>query len=138
MAGEVEQFASCADCGATIYPEHLEKRVAEHWEGKLLCPFCLREKRMGSAVGMTPPAIRPCMHRSAKRAAPSGSSPNERVQISGFFGLVFTSSTGEWTMVAPMERSCFAMARLDSKTSFGSPVAAMPMAEGRRFTPPRA
>jgi hypothetical protein len=55
MAGEVEQFASCADCGATIYPEHLEKRVAEHWEGKLLCPFCLREKRMGSAVGMTPP-----------------------------------------------------------------------------------
>ncbi len=56
MAGEVEQFASCADCGATIYPEHLEKRVAEHWEGKLLCPFCLREKRQGSAIGMTPPS----------------------------------------------------------------------------------
>jgi len=55
MAEEVEQFASCADCGATIYPEHLEKRVAEHWEGKLLCPFCLREKRVGSALGMTPP-----------------------------------------------------------------------------------
>jgi hypothetical protein len=55
MAEEVEQFASCADCGATIYPEHLEKHVAEHWEGKLLCPFCLREKRVGSAVGMSPP-----------------------------------------------------------------------------------
>jgi hypothetical protein len=55
MAGEVEQFAICEDCGATIYPEHLEKRVAEHWEGKLLCPFCLREKRSGSAVGMTAP-----------------------------------------------------------------------------------
>jgi hypothetical protein len=52
MAGEVEQFASCQDCGATIYPEHLEKRVAEHWEGKLLCPFCLRERRSASGVGM--------------------------------------------------------------------------------------
>ena len=50
MAGE-EELRSCSDCGATIYPEHLERRVAEHWEGKLLCPFCLREKRSGSAVG---------------------------------------------------------------------------------------
>jgi hypothetical protein len=69
MAGEVEQFASCADCGATIYPEHLEKRVAEHWEGKLLCPFCLREKRVGSAVGMTPPALRAAVARAATLVA---------------------------------------------------------------------
>ena len=51
MAGEEEQLGSCSDCGATIYPEHLERRVAEHWEGKLLCPFCLREKRSASAMG---------------------------------------------------------------------------------------
>ena len=51
MAGKEEQLGSCSDCGATIYPEHLERRVAEHWEGKLLCPFCLREKRSASAVG---------------------------------------------------------------------------------------
>jgi hypothetical protein len=51
MAGNEEQLGSCSDCGATIYPEHLERRVAEHWEGKLLCPFCLREKRSASAMG---------------------------------------------------------------------------------------
>ena len=55
MADEVEQYESCQDCGATIYPEHLERRVAEHWEGKLLCPFCLREKRSASGVGVAPP-----------------------------------------------------------------------------------
>jgi hypothetical protein len=55
MADEVEHFETCQDCGATIYPEHLEKRVAEHWEGKLLCPFCLREKRSASGVGVTLP-----------------------------------------------------------------------------------
>jgi hypothetical protein len=53
MAGE-ESLASCADCGATIYPEHLEKRVAEHWEGRLLCPFCLKDKRAESAAGTMP------------------------------------------------------------------------------------
>jgi len=51
MAGTDERVESCGECGATIYPEHLEKRVAEHWEGKLLCPFCLREKKTASAVG---------------------------------------------------------------------------------------
>ncbi len=59
MADNVEQFESCADCGATIYPEHLEKRVAEHWEGKLLCPFCLREKRSASGLGVSPTGAAP-------------------------------------------------------------------------------
>ncbi len=59
MTDEVEQFDTCQDCGATIYPEHLEKRVAEHWEGKLLCPFCLRAKRSASAVGVAPPVAAP-------------------------------------------------------------------------------
>jgi hypothetical protein len=49
MADQEEVFKSCEECGATIYPEHLEKQVAERWEGRLLCPFCLKEKR--SAAG---------------------------------------------------------------------------------------
>ena len=52
MPGEEEHFETCQECGATIYPEHLDRQVAEKWEGKLLCPFCLREKRSASAAGM--------------------------------------------------------------------------------------
>jgi hypothetical protein len=55
MAGDEEHFDLCAECGATIYPEHLAKGTAEHVEGKLLCPFCVREKRSGSTAGL--PAI---------------------------------------------------------------------------------
>lgn len=55
MAGDEEHFDLCAECGATIYPEHLAKGTAEHFEGKLLCPFCVREKRSGSTAGL--PAI---------------------------------------------------------------------------------
>jgi hypothetical protein len=54
MPGQDEHFEACAECGATIYPEHLESGVAEQWEGKLLCPFCLREKRGRSAAGSMP------------------------------------------------------------------------------------
>lgn len=45
MADEAEHFHSCQSCGATIYPEHLEKKLAAEWEGKLLCHHCLAEKR---------------------------------------------------------------------------------------------
>ena len=45
MADEEEHLGSCAECGATIYPEHLEKHVAGTWEDKLLCHHCLEEKR---------------------------------------------------------------------------------------------
>lgn len=55
MPGE-EELASCQECGATIYPEHLERRLAEHWEGRLLCVHCLRTKRAGAS---TAPAVGP-------------------------------------------------------------------------------
>lgn len=45
MSAEQESLLSCERCGATIYPEHLEKHRAERLEGKLLCPHCLIEKR---------------------------------------------------------------------------------------------
>ena len=52
MAGEEPTFQNCEECGATIYPEHLERQVAEQWQGRLLCPYCLREKRSASAAGV--------------------------------------------------------------------------------------
>lgn len=45
MADQQEPFQSCADCGATIYPEHIERKVAQVWEGNLLCQHCLAERR---------------------------------------------------------------------------------------------
>lgn len=48
---------TCDQCGATVYPEHLETHQAERIGGKLLCPHCLgeRRERMGGSV----PAARP-------------------------------------------------------------------------------
>lgn len=54
MPAEPEALLSCEACGATIYPEHLEKHRAERLEGKLLCPHCLIERR-----GQREPVARP-------------------------------------------------------------------------------
>jgi len=59
MAGEEENFGTCQECGATIYPEHLDRQMAEKWEGRLLCPYCLREKRSASGAGMVMPSAPP-------------------------------------------------------------------------------
>lgn len=40
-----EELASCEACGATIYPEHLERHAAERVDGKLLCRHCLSEAK---------------------------------------------------------------------------------------------
>ncbi len=45
MADEPEHFQSCDVCGATVYPEHIEKGLAGDWEGQLLCHHCLAEKK---------------------------------------------------------------------------------------------
>lgn len=45
MADTQQELQACADCGATIYPEHLQKHAARRWEGRLLCPHCLREQK---------------------------------------------------------------------------------------------
>jgi hypothetical protein len=55
MAAEEEVFEICQECGATVYPEHLTKGLADRWEDRLLCVHCLRAKKSGSAAGM--PAI---------------------------------------------------------------------------------
>ena len=48
MATSDDTLESCQECGATIYPEHLQKHTAERFHGKLLCPHCLQEKRAGA------------------------------------------------------------------------------------------
>ncbi len=57
MAGEPETVKSCQECGATIYPEHIERHVADEYEGRLLCPYCLQEKRSQSAAGVPVGAV---------------------------------------------------------------------------------
>ncbi len=48
MADE-QELKSCQACGATIYPEHLDAGKAGFWQGQLLCPVCLNEKKSETA-----------------------------------------------------------------------------------------
>ncbi len=50
MGTSDEKMASCQECGATIYPEHLAKHTADRFQGKLLCPHCLQEKQPSASV----------------------------------------------------------------------------------------
>jgi hypothetical protein len=43
-----EVVQSCASCGASIYPEHLERGLAQRSAGKLLCKCCLEAEPEGS------------------------------------------------------------------------------------------
>lgn len=49
---------SCEKCGATIYPEHIQKRRAGKVGGKLLCPMCVAERiKELQAGGAATPAV---------------------------------------------------------------------------------
>ncbi|MCG3125919.1 MAG: hypothetical protein CHACPFDD_00746 [Phycisphaerae bacterium] len=52
-----DETRSCQECGATIYPEHLDKHTAGTWMGKLLCPHCLQEKKHLADAAFAPAAI---------------------------------------------------------------------------------
>lgn len=44
-----EIIKTCDECGAAVYPDHLEKGTAGMVDEKLLCPICFREaKRLAS------------------------------------------------------------------------------------------
>ncbi|HUU84613.1 MAG TPA: hypothetical protein VM243_14030 [Phycisphaerae bacterium] len=36
---------SCQACGASIYPEHIEKEIAGYLGGRMLCPHCFAETK---------------------------------------------------------------------------------------------
>jgi hypothetical protein len=42
---EDKDLKSCELCGASIYPEHIHSGRAAILDEKLLCPFCLNEKK---------------------------------------------------------------------------------------------
>jgi hypothetical protein len=46
-----EVLKSCDECGATIYPEHLQKHAAELYKDRLLCPHCLKEQKEQAETG---------------------------------------------------------------------------------------
>lgn len=51
MADVEEVFETCAECGATVYPEHIQKGLADRSAGRLVCVHCLREMRSASSSG---------------------------------------------------------------------------------------
>lgn len=67
MAADEKVLQACELCGATIYPEHLQRHTAELWAGRLLCPHCLAEKKAeeNAALDVTQEAAADPSQRSA-------------------------------------------------------------------------
>lgn len=40
-----QDIQACGQCGASVYPEHIESGKAEEIDGVLRCPFCVEEYR---------------------------------------------------------------------------------------------
>ncbi len=45
MAKRKDEVQDCAECGASVYPEHIESGKASIIEGVLRCPHCMTEYR---------------------------------------------------------------------------------------------
>jgi hypothetical protein len=56
MAEEEDIIKTCDECGAAVYPDHIEHGRAGKIDGKLLCPICYREH---SKKGQAPEADEP-------------------------------------------------------------------------------
>ena len=52
-----EPLMSCAGCGATVYPEHLDRHAAGYWAGQLFCSYCLADKKSGGAQPPIPDEV---------------------------------------------------------------------------------
>lgn len=50
MPDEEEHLKTCEMCGATIYPEHIETGKAGEYEGKLLCHYCMDDRREAAGL----------------------------------------------------------------------------------------
>ncbi len=74
---DTEPTGSCHVCGASIYPEHIDRQLAGMWAGQFLCPACLNEKRNPAGASadfaslpLEPPAEHPVEMRSAHAPPP--------------------------------------------------------------------
>ena len=93
------------------------------------CPGkCLR-------VATEPPACRPRTQAAARRATSAGSSPNDRVLMTGLRGLLFTSATGAKLTCTPRARASTAAMRPASNASPSSPDAPNAIARGKAVPP---
>ena len=90
------------------------------------------------AVVRAPPARAPRMKAAPSRPTASGSSPKERVLITGLSGLLFTSSTGAKSQCTPTARASAAVTRPYSKASSSSPAAPKAIVGGKLVPPPCA
>jgi hypothetical protein len=68
------QVKSCEECGASVYPEHVNAGKAGTWGGKLCCVHCLAEHRSGQ-VTIGPEQVAP-------PEAPQPASPTNDSDIS--------------------------------------------------------
>src|SRR6266511_524565 len=82
-------------------------------------------------VVATPAASDPRTHAATNAATRSGSSPNERIPITGLRGSALTSQTGAWFSVMPSARRPSPTARAARSAYDGSPVAAIAIALGK-------
>jgi hypothetical protein len=73
-SGADEMLLRCHSCGASIYKEHLDKKMAGFRSGKLLCVHCTREQNGPSPADAEPAAEAP--------AAPATPTENDLAPIS--------------------------------------------------------
>ncbi|MBU0640401.1 MAG: hypothetical protein KKB50_16170 [Planctomycetes bacterium] len=59
MPSADDNLKACEECGASIYPEMLDKHTAERWQDRLLCPHCLKEKKEAAPADQLPAATAP-------------------------------------------------------------------------------
>ncbi len=70
---------TCDECGAAVYPDHLEKGTAGTIDGKLLCPICFRERQR-----QTKPEVEETIALIEDAETPIEDKPEEKPRIKAF------------------------------------------------------
>ncbi len=88
----------CEECGAIVYPEHLQSAVAGFWKGKLLCKFCLAEHKEGTSA----PAAEEPIHLPDTEKPRVVAAPSEKIRFGG--SISQTSGDAERGLRRPLQR----------------------------------
>ncbi len=79
---EAEPVSSCSVCGASIYPEHIDRGIAGRIAGQLLCHHCLEERHNRES----PPVPAGDELTLSLAETPDGTDKSGRSSIHGFSG----------------------------------------------------